>query len=196
MTAHTLSSATAAKICMALTILPSPVSATVGSVTPVALDVSYSGSASLFGALNNERLPTQVTSLNEVSTSEASRATTANELLIGEIRQYTLLGSNWDGEDSDAPGLESVGDAVNFARLMDASMETLEPMLLATGNVSLYVNKPDYYAEVEFLGGQRLAYFIKTVEGRHKGVVDFNSKKMPAVLKTLLQGRPSLAVVR
>jgi hypothetical protein len=114
---------------------------------------------------------------------QPERLTTQQEKLIGEIRNWSLLGPDWDAEGAQAPSAQSIKDAVSFCRLLDADL--LEPMLLASGNVSLYKNESDLYADIEFLGYGRIAYFIKRNGDKHKGVLKFDSNKMPAVFSAL-----------
>ncbi len=114
------------------------------------------------------------------------RETTSKEKIIGELRLLNLMSANWDGEDAVKPNLSAIKDAVSFARNLDDKFYMPEPMLHETGNVSLYWNTKDSYADIEFLGEKRFAYFIKHEEDKHKGVCKINDEKMPAVLKVLL----------
>lgn len=119
------------------------------------------------------------------SAVQLERLTTQQEKLIGEIRSWGLLGADWDGEGSLAPSEQSIKEAVSFSRLLsDVSLP--EPMLLASGHVALYKNESDIYADIEFLGDGRIAYFIKCNGDKHKGVLTFDSQKMPAVFPALL----------
>lgn len=115
------------------------------------------------------------------------RPTTLSEKLIGEIRQWSLLGANWDGEGADAPLPKSLKEVVSFVRLLGNDIMLPEPMLLGSGHAALYWNEGDLYADLEFLGDGRIAYFIKKNGDRHKGVVTFDSQKMPAVFPTLIR---------
>jgi len=118
-------------------------------------------------------------------TVQLERLTTQHEKLIGEIRSWSLFGADWDGEGALAPSAQSIKDAVSFTRLLsDTSLP--ESMLLASGHVALYKNENGLYADIEFLGDGRIAYFIKRNGDKHKGVLTFDSQKMPAVFSALL----------
>lgn len=117
---------------------------------------------------------------------DIARPTTQLEKLIGELRELNFLKADWDGEGAAAPSALSLKEAVSFARLLDG-IALPEPMLLASGHTALYWNEGDLYADIEFLGDGRIAYFIKNHGDKHKGVLAFDSKKMPAVFQTLLQ---------
>jgi hypothetical protein len=120
---------------------------------------------------------------------QGDRATTDQERLVGEIRRWALMNANWDGEGAAPPAVTSLEESVAFVRLISNSMELPEPMLLSSGHAGLFWKTEDLYADLEFLGDGRIAYFIEHEgEGRHKGVVKFDSEKMPAVFPALLRG--------
>jgi len=115
------------------------------------------------------------------------RPTTALEQLVGEIRSYGVLGDNWDGEGAVRPSLSSIRGAVKFVHLMDPSIALPEPMLFASGRAGLFWNSQSIYADLEFTEDQSITYFVEhRGKGKHKGVVAFDSKAMPAVFATLL----------
>jgi hypothetical protein len=117
----------------------------------------------------------------------SSRATTAQESTIGTLRNWRVFDSNWDGEGAAKPCAESIREAVSFVRLLPAGcLEQLDPMLLASGHTALFWNANGLYADIEFLGDQRIAYFVKKNLDKHKGVVSFDQKTLPVVLKDLL----------
>jgi hypothetical protein len=116
----------------------------------------------------------------------ASRQTTFQEQLIGEIREWNLLDSNWDGEGACAPDAQSIKEVVAFIRLLTNDNPLPEPMLLASGHAALYWHENDLYADIDFLGDGRIAYFIKRNDDKHKGVFSFNTQEMPTVFQALL----------
>lgn len=117
---------------------------------------------------------------------DIARPTTEIEKVIGELREWSFLKENWDGEGAYSPSISSIKQAVEFVRLISDNAALPEPTMLASGHVSLYWNIQNLYADIEFLGDQRIAYFIKNNEDKHKGVLSFNAKKMPPVLSTLV----------
>ena len=123
-----------------------------------------------------------------VSLSHLSRQTTAAEHVVGELRSWSLLSANWDGEGALAPIEVSLKEAVSFVRLM-SDRDDVEPMLHASsGRAGLYFKNNNLYADIEFYGDTRVAYYIERNGGRHKGVVHFDSKTMPTVFDALLKG--------
>lgn len=118
---------------------------------------------------------------------EVSRETTAQERLIGEIRRYALKEANWDAEGALPPLLSSLKEAADFVRLFNTTAQLPEPMLFGTGHAGLFWHTDDLYADLKFLGDGRVAYFIEhRDEGKHKGISNFDSQRMPAVFQALL----------
>lgn len=194
MTTTATGTATAAKIFLALTILQSP---TVNQILDK-LD-QPSGRAqkttTLWQSSNNESnsrsaatiQTSSVAAISKVTqVDEADRPTTSREKLIGELRRWGLLATNWDGEGAASPVASSLKEAVSFVRLLD-DVELPEPMLHASGHAGLFWKDDSLYADIEFLGDGRIAYYIERHGDKHKGVLSFDSKKMPAVFPALLR---------
>jgi hypothetical protein len=118
---------------------------------------------------------------------DAVRETTSLEKLIGEVRGWSALQADWDGEGARAPIPASIKQAASFACLLTTEQgELVEPMLHPSGRAGLYWNEPGLYADLEFFGDGRVAYYIERGGEKHKGVVNFDSKEMPPVFDTLL----------
>ena len=123
---------------------------------------------------------------NEDRFDVAFRSMTSLENLAGEIRQFKSYEDNWDGEGAAKPNAQSISDVVSFIGLLDDRKVVPESMLLSSGNVALYWNEGGVYADIEFLGDDRIAYFIKNNGDKHKGVLSFDSKTMPSVFTALI----------
>lgn len=182
MPATSLGTASAAKMFVALTLLPpSP------TALPPELEARPTARVTSHLRLSETAfyVPTAVS--NDHRYAESVRPTTLQEKLIGEIRQWSLLEADWDGEGAAVPAAQSMKEAVSFARLIDGDIPVPEPMLLASGHAALFWNEGALYADLEFLGDGRIAYFIKTNGDKHKGVLSFDSQKMPAVFQALIR---------
>jgi hypothetical protein len=59
-------------------------------------------------------------------------------------------------------------------------------MLHVNGHAGLFWRDDALYADLEFLGSGRVAYFIEKNGDKHKGVVNFVAKEMPNLFKALL----------
>ena len=127
----------------------------------------------------------------EFSSWAVDRPTTELEKIVGQFRRWATLEANWDGENANAPIANSLSQAQNFATLLTKDMPTPEPMLNSTGRAGLFWNLNNLYADLEFLPDEKIAYYIEKNKDKHKGVVTFNSEKMPAVFTTLLSVSPT-----
>lgn len=117
---------------------------------------------------------------------EIERQTTVRERLAGELRSWGLLTEDWDGEGATMPNARSLKEAVSFIGLLDEDSVLPEPMLHASGHAGLFWKDSNLYADIEFLGDGRIAYYIECQGDKHKGVLKFDSQKMPAVFPALL----------
>lgn len=117
----------------------------------------------------------------------AARQTSPVEKLVGEMRRWRLLIADWDGEGACAPILSSARQAEAFVRMLNVPIPLPEPMLHANGRAGLYWNDSRLYADLEFLGDGRMAYFIERNGDKHKGVLKFDASEMPPVFATLLR---------
>lgn len=118
---------------------------------------------------------------------DSDRSTTLPEKIVGELRSWSLLSANWDGEGAAAPDAGSLKEAVSFVRLFGEGDTLPEPMLHASGHAGLFWKDDNLYADIKFLGDGRVAYYIERQGDKHKGVLKFDSQKMPAVFTTLLR---------
>jgi hypothetical protein len=128
---------------------------------------------------------TSTTASDLLSIDVLNRETTLKEHTIGELRRWKSLAPGWDGDQAQAPIAASLQDAISFVRLLKDSVSA-EPMLHPTGRAGLFWQRTDLYADLEFLGGRRVAYFIERSGDKHKGVVNFDAMEMPAVLEAVL----------
>lgn len=131
---------------------------------------------------------TAISSVVESYLNDFGRTTTPQEELIGEIRSWALWNENWDGEGAKTPVESSLREAVDFVRLIKSEELLPDAMLFASGRSGLYWKESGLYADLEFLGAGRISYFIKIDADQHKGVVGFDSEKLPAVFQALLLG--------
>lgn len=118
----------------------------------------------------------------------AERQTSPVERTVGEMRRWTALSDNWDGQGASAPLEQSVKEAVAFVRMLTPGIPLPDPMVHANGRAGLFWQEGQLYADLEFLGDGRMAYYIERNGDKHKGVVHFDLLNLPPVFQTLLQG--------
>ena len=116
----------------------------------------------------------------------SERLTSRVEKTVGELRRWLALEAGWDGDGASAPVALSIESASDFIRLLPEEIADAEPMLHANGHAGLFWNDNDHYADLEFLGDSRIAYFVQHHEDKHKGVVRFDSELVPSTLSALL----------
>lgn len=130
---------------------------------------------------------TDSTSIDSITTNNSfAIGETQREKLVNEIKDWRLLDDNWDGEGGLKPFTQSIEEAISFVALLGEEIILPEPMLLSSGHTALFWNEDNLYADIEFLGDGRIAYFIKKNGDKHKGVLEFKSQKMPPVFTALL----------
>lgn len=138
--------------------------------------------------------PTELSSaVVKLLASVADRATTDKELAIAEIRSWTLLDADWDGEGALLPNPRSLVEASSFVCSLPAKVEMPEPMLHSTGRASLFWRSEGFYAHLEFLGDERVAYYIERGADKHKGVVGVAAGEMSPLLLDLLPSQRVMA---
>lgn len=131
--------------------------------------------------------PLTAITTNDGIYDEPIRPTSNLENIIGEIRKWSLLKASWDGEGAATPNSQSIRAAVSFVRLLDDKIIPPEPMLLGSGNAALFWDEGGLYADIEFLGDGRIAYYIKRNADKHKGVLSFDSQNMPPLFPALIK---------
>lgn len=67
-----------------------------------------------------------------------------------ELISYQGLGDNWDGEGALAPSLGAIGSALRMLAAVPMQLEAPKPMVLASGDVAIYWDYGDTYAEIGF----------------------------------------------
>lgn len=183
-----LGTAAATKLFLAMTVLPVP---TVSDI-PRALELQSRSvqktTTRSSGIVPGITIGPSATTVYIVEDKYAgsTRQTTSCEELVGEIRGWSLLGADWDGEGAVTPLRQSLKEAVSFVRLL-GEISLPEPMLLGSGHAALYWNEDNLYADLEFLGDGRIAYFVKRHGDKHKGVLAFDSTEMPVVFPALIR---------
>jgi len=107
--------------------------------------------------------------------------------LIEKIKNYSSLNFNWDGEGSEKIEQNSILSAINFIELMPNDKPIPEDMAFANGQVGLFWELENLYADLEFYSDHRITYFIeKNKNQKFRGFVLFDQKEFPELFKSLL----------
>lgn len=67
-----------------------------------------------------------------------------------ELMSYQNLGAGWDGGVAASPSTRAIGNALRMLEITPRGVEAPKPMLLATGEVALYWDFGEIYAEIGF----------------------------------------------
>lgn len=119
-------------------------------------------------------------------TTTPIRDTSEHEYAIASLREWASLEEDWDGEGAAAPNLASLKAAERFVSLLMSTFSAPEMMLHANGVAGMMWEFDGLYGEIEFLSGDRLAYFFKSGENKHKGEMKFDGKSFPSALKAFI----------
>jgi hypothetical protein len=132
---------------------------------PLEIGLYQSGPANPFcpGHLNIQTLPeSQSIAPTEIrfmgpstimSSHDFARSTAAT------LMSYLTLSPNWDGEGAEAPAQESVWNALGMLEVASLEVEAPKAMVMASGEVALYWDLGDVYAEIGFdADGRYYAY--------------------------------------
>lgn len=120
------------------------------------------------------------------SPQHATRATSGQEHLIAELRSWAKLPEDWDGEGASAPIRSSLLAAGDFVCLLTRTSAMPEPMLHASGRAGLVWTDGVNYAELEFLPQRAIVYYVTGATGKHKGIVEFDGRAIPAPIRPLI----------
>ena len=120
------------------------------------------------------------------STKYITRATSGQENLIAELRSWAIMSEDWDGEGASAPIRSSLLAASDFVCLLTRANTMPEPMLHASGRAGLVWTDGVNYAELEFLPKGEIVYYVTGTTGKHKGVVEFDGRAIPAPILPLI----------
>lgn len=176
------SSTATAVVALGLLLIVPPTACQAGASALVKTPVRVSTSL----PLSEKRAGSTSSVAETVFAAPTERQTSAAEKVVGELRRWAGLSVDWDGEGAMAPNGSSIGAASKFIQSLPDDVGVAEPMLHANGLAGLFWHDENLYADLEFLGDGRIAYFVKNNDDRHKGVVRFDEQMVPQVLHTLL----------
>lgn len=108
-----------------------------------------------------------------VGSVEGDRVSVAQGLLTSqeyelreEIRSYTRLSDDWDGDGATAPCEQAVTDALAFLGSRPLGVPLPLPEVATTGDVGMYWDRGGVFAEVQFGGDGAFSYYAERRQGR------------------------------
>jgi len=112
----------------------------------------------------------------------AASPQTAADLTVSKLLSFEQFDRNWDGNDAAKPDPQSIQAARFFIRSLSPGSKIPEPTLHANGNVLLFVNEGDRYAEIEFVDGNRIEFYARQGDHQWSDEVSFDGGSLPAGL--------------
>jgi len=110
--------------------------------------------------------PSQSYGIYDAAVSAVTAATSDEGLALGRVRlegklgEYASLSEDWDGYGGVPARPQSIIDARRFLNLLYARAPIPRPMLAGSGEISLFWESGNNYAEVSFPGDRTFHYFI------------------------------------
>ena len=103
--------------------------------------------------------------------------------LITELYSYRKLPEDWDGYGAGTVREGSLADACKFLGHLPIHSPIPRAMLASNGEISLYWENGDAYAEVSFPGNKTFHYFFDSIDQTGDGDdVSLSSAKLPEQL--------------
>lgn len=96
------------------------------------------------------------------------------DLLKMDLKAYLSLEDGWDNQDSKAVLVETINTAIQFVDKLPSGIPLPKPMLSNNGEIGLYWDIGDIYADVSFEEGNSLSIFLRDrSDEEHETFVEF-----------------------
>lgn len=117
--------------------------------------------------------------------AELNTSPTRADATIRQLVKLSKLEADWDGNEAAAPSEASIREARGFLRRL--SPESLMPRatLHADGHAILFVRGDDLYAELEFLGNNKIGFFARRGEQKWSDEFSFDGFSLPEGLSKI-----------
>lgn len=119
------------------------------------------------------------TKLAAVEISSLNTAQSNADATIGQLLRLGQLEADWDGNDAAKPLDYSIKDARTFLRSLSPESVIPRATLHADGHAILFVREPDLYAELEFLGGNKIGFYARRGKDKWSDEFSFNGRSLP-----------------
>jgi hypothetical protein len=104
---------------------------------------------------------------------------TAADIAVGQLLRMAAWDEDWDGNQAAKPLGFSFRQAREFIRALSAESTVPRPALHADGHAILFIRRPDVYAELEFLGDQRISFYARRGEQEWTDEFSFAGRPLP-----------------
>lgn len=111
----------------------------------------------------------------------ASRADAA----IRQLLRLEKFEADWDGSEAAKPLDYSLKDARTFIRKLSPESVIPRATLHADGHAILFMQEPDIYAELEFLGNNKIGYYVRRGGQKWSDEFSFDGRSLPEGLSQI-----------
>jgi hypothetical protein len=110
---------------------------------------------------------------------------TQADLTTAQLLRMERWDFDWDGSEAAKPLPFSLKDARAFIRALAPESVMPRPALHADGHAILFVRGPDKYAELEFLGNQRIGFYARQGGQEWTDEIEFDGRTLPEGLSRI-----------
>jgi hypothetical protein len=111
----------------------------------------------------------------------ASRA----DIAIAQLLRLEKFEADWDGSEAAKPLDYSLKDARAFIRKLSPDSAIPRATLHADGHAILFIQEQDLYAELEFLGTDKIGYYVRRGEQKWSDEFSFDGRSLPEGLSQI-----------
>jgi hypothetical protein len=115
----------------------------------------------------------------EIAPPLAGYERTAADLAIAQLLRMEDWDPDWDGNGAAMPLGFSLRDARAFIRTLSPESVIPQATLHADGHTILFVNSADVYAELEFLEGRAIGFYVRRGGQEWTDEIYFDGRTLP-----------------
>ena len=121
----------------------------------------------------------------EVKLPQLNTAPSRADAAIAQLMRLEKLEADWDGSEAAKPIDYSIKEARSFIRNLSPESIIPRATLHADGHAILFVREPDLYAEIEFLGDNRIGFYARRGEEKWSDEFSFDGRSLPEGLSKI-----------
>jgi hypothetical protein len=111
--------------------------------------------------------------------SQIGTQRTQADVAVAQLLRLGELEADWDGNEAAKPLPGSIEDARIFIRALAPESAIPRPALHADGHAILFLRGPDVYAELEFLGNDRIGFYARRGGRQWSDEICFDGQTLP-----------------
>jgi hypothetical protein len=112
-------------------------------------------------------------------------AKTPADIAIAQLIRLEQFDADWDGSDAAKPIVGTLKEARAFIRALAPESVVPRVTLHADGHAILFIRKPDVYAELEFLGNNKIGFYARRGEQKWSDEISFDGRSLPEGLSQI-----------